>query len=245
MGGSSDSAHVVTFATGNDFWQPKHAFDSGPDWLALTCTGHDCKLEPASLVVKPQFQTGQYDDRPTYGEHLKFTAAHVSGRTVVAWLRTDRAPAWLKPRAVPTYFGPGYPLETDPKVGTLSAKIHLPDGTAALLVPAEITSALLAKAGIANTNLDSNYVLQLRASDKRQLLGAFGMCGLGSSFPSPREYLLWTGDLDGDGKPDYLIDFSVDADGSTELYLSGSARPGELVGLAAVYEPPPDEGECD
>ena len=45
--------------------------------------------------------------------------------------------------------------------------------------------------------------------------------------------LLWSGDLDGDGKRDYLIDFGEKVSHSI-LYLSSAAKPGELVRMVAV-----------
>ncbi len=44
--------------------------------------------------------------------------------------------------------------------------------------------------------------------------------------------LLWAGDLDGDGKIDFITRVSGDGD-SVDLYLSGSARGNQIVGPAA------------
>ena len=47
--------------------------------------------------------------------------------------------------------------------------------------------------------------------------------------------LLWAGDIDGDGKLDFVISDENDNGGnSISLYLSTFAKPGELVGFAAV-----------
>lgn len=45
--------------------------------------------------------------------------------------------------------------------------------------------------------------------------------------------LLWVGDLDGDGKRDYLFDVAGKM-GANMLYLSSQAKPGEIAGLVAV-----------
>ena len=44
--------------------------------------------------------------------------------------------------------------------------------------------------------------------------------------------LVWAGDLDRDGKPDFLVDTSSDDDGWQVLYLSSRAKPGDFVGEA-------------
>jgi hypothetical protein len=75
---------------------------------------------------------------------------------------------------------------------------------------------------------------------KRQLLDEFGACsGMVRS-----DYLVWAGDFDRDGKPDFLIDFTDDT-GEGKLYLSKGAGPDEIAGVAGVYVPPPHGGECD
>jgi hypothetical protein len=45
--------------------------------------------------------------------------------------------------------------------------------------------------------------------------------------------LLWSGDLDGDGRRDYLFDVNGEV-GATMLYLSTQAKPGEVAGLVAL-----------
>ena len=68
-------------------------------------------------------------------------------------------------------------------------------------------------------------VFATTASGKRQKLGIPGMEG------APEVY--WAGDLDGDGRYDYLCR-EGDKAGGTTLYLSSLAKPGEIVGLATV-----------
>ncbi len=42
-------ADGVRFVVGNDLWQPGTRFTNGADWLALSCIGSACSLEPARL----------------------------------------------------------------------------------------------------------------------------------------------------------------------------------------------------
>ena len=49
-------------------------------------------------------------------------------------------------------------------------------------------------------------------------------------------HLVWAGDLDRDGKPDFLIRHTSDDSGDECLYLSSRAKPGQLVGEAACND---------
>ena len=110
------------------------------------------------------------------------------------------------------------------------------------LVPLLATGAALTKLKPDGYFNWPRAVLQLRSQNKRQLLpGDLGTC---SGLFHPRNYLLWAGDLDRDGEPDYLISY-VDADGPVHLFLSSAARPHQLVGLGGIYDSPPHGGECD
>src|SRR5690348_7942592 len=116
----------VTFVVGNGIWQPGQDFKSGADWLALACTvSKGCTLEPAVLTVKQESCQGHYDNEPTQGQNLSFSAK-ADAHTVVAWFQTPSAAKWLKPGAVPTYYAPGYPSAAAPAdTGTLSARVAL------------------------------------------------------------------------------------------------------------------------
>ena len=61
----------------------------------------------------------------------------------------------------------------------------------------------------------------------------------------PRDYLLWAGDLDGDGKPDFILNHGEQEYGvNVALYLSSLAKKGELVGVAGrfLYSDPRSAG---
>jgi len=233
----------VQFVASNDLWQPGKKYKSGSDWLALVCDGKHCTLAPAALDVKKESWQGHYDDQSTVGQHLLFRqATDVSGKPV-AWFRTTGAPPWLKPGPVPSYYAGGPYSQLPDKKGTMEFLIETPDGKKATLVPMLVPKSLLQK--LANKEEGEIYsgtlLLQLRTPEKRQLLsGVFGACS-GEVTP---DYLLWAGDLDGDGKPDFLVSY-IDADGPVHLFLSGAAKRGQLVGLASVFNSPPFGGECD
>ena len=55
----------------------------------------------------------------------------------------------------------------------------------------------------------------------------------GRDYSQPPSELLWTGDLDGDGRNDYLLNAPGEI-GANMLYLSTQAKKGEMAGLVAV-----------
>lgn len=239
---SQNVGESVKFVVGNDLWQPRQQFKAGRDWLALACNAKGCSLEPAALSVKQKLWQGHYDDKPTFGQHLTFKSDGGAGNEVVAWFSTAPSRTWLKPGAVITYYSPQRPLRQPSDRGSLEVVIGLPKGESALLVPMLATKAFLNRLQPEQRRDWPSVVLQLRAQNKRQLLqGNLGTC---SGTFHPRHYLLWAGDLDQDGKLDFLISF-VDADGPVHLYMSSVVKPDKLVGLAGIYESPPFGGECD
>lgn len=236
---------AVRFVFGNNIWQPGRQFKNGSNWLALVCNEKACSFEPASLKVSDKAWQGHYDDQPTSGQHLLFKQSGASGSKVIAWFESATALPWLRLGAIPSYYTGADKTARPSGKGTLEIAIVLPSGETAKLVPMLLTAEQAAKLSNQHTpqyprNWGS-FLLQLRAKGKRQLLlGELGVCG----HAIDRGYLLWAGDMDRDGKTDYLINF-IDQDGPVHLYLSSLAGAGQLVGLAGIHLAPPFGGECD
>jgi hypothetical protein len=207
----------VRFVIDNDRWQPGRQLKSGNTWLALACDGNDCRLVPASLKVKRQRADEQY---------LHFDTEIDKRTRVIAWFATDAALPWLAAGPVATYFSGGSPPRPAGR-GTAEVVIDLPGGETAVLMP------MLLSAPDPSTPRTPPALLLLRIGERRQLLlGQLNLC-ISYDFQS-QKYVRWAGDLDRDGKPDFLIDF-VDGDGPIHLYLSSTAKPQRLVGLAGTY----------
>lgn len=217
----------VEFVVGNDLWQPGKRYRNGTDWLALACTSKGCNLEPANLSVRPQSWQGHYDDKPTQGQKLRFTPTVKVNSKVIAWFHQSEKYSWLVPGNVITYASTATRFKRPSTEGTLEVAVDLPDGSSSKFVP------LFDKAG-------GVFHLQLRTPDRRQMLGQLGNC----SKVVTTDYLIWAGDLDRDGQPDYLVSF-VDSDGQVVLYLSSAAGAKKIVGTAGIFDAPPSGGECD
>jgi hypothetical protein len=203
---------------------------SGKDWLALACDATSCELEPAQLLVKAAPVAGSRDST---APQLVFSRLHPNPRKVIAWLQEpSQSLPWLYAGPVVTYGSATSGFEQPRTAGTYELSVSHAGKELARFVP-----MLDPK--------DKEFVLQLRANDQRQvfeqrLWQCTGNGGTG--------YLLWAGDLDRDGNPDYLVNFlDEDSDdplagrGYIALYLSsyaGTSRAGDddLVGMAAEYD---------
>ena len=219
----TNSHSNVEIVVGNHLWHPDRHYHSSANWLALSCTNTGCSLEPAKLSVRSQQWQGHYDDVPTRGQKLDFRKVKSGTGKVIAWFRHARKVTWLVPGTITTYGSIVTRFRRPSSEGTLELALDIPNGGEARLVP------LL-------NRKESKFLLQLRENDRRQTLGELGGCTHDVSLT----YLLWAGDLDSDGRPDYLV--SVDE--QFVLYLSSKAKGDALVGVGGSYSVSFD-GECD
>ncbi|TCV96406.1 hypothetical protein EC912_102757 [Luteibacter rhizovicinus] len=198
----------IRMIVGNDVATSDEDYANGSNWLALDCVAKGCQLLPAKLQINP----GQGGMHLLHFSLVKGDAAHVQ-----AWLRVDAARPWIKPGPLVTYVSG----ETDIKhpVGDMSVAIPTP-GHQAMLV------------GLLDRSRET-VMLQLREPATRQMLDALTTC----ASPGDTSWLRWAGDIDGDGKPDYLIVYPRSDNGvHAVLYLSSVTAAGQLVGEAAVFD---------
>lgn len=239
-GASALAPNSLNFVYGDNVWIPGWTFNNSEEWLALNCTEQACQLVPAELRVTPASWQGHYDGAPTSGQRLEFRKSNDVPGTVVAWIRQNDDLPWLKPGQVGSYFAKGVTPVLQDKKNTYEIVIASSDETYERLAPVLLRSGGPEGERSPTHRGDSIY-LRLRARDVQQLLSEEMVACFGDLH---LDYLLWAGDLDGDGSTDYLIDYTDSVTGTVKFYLSSYANPGQLVDVAGVGVTHPLDGEC-
>jgi hypothetical protein len=215
---------------------PGREYRSGTGWWALTCEAR-CELHPLKMDVKPQPHP-QYDGDPVPGQLLRFTPTPPPG--TIAMFKPFRAPATglaLKAGPVVSWHPGPLGLKRSTRTpGTMEGELQLPSGELLRVAPVLLT---LVKAQTEQGNSNETrgrLTIELQLGVRRQLLDSLSYGGVeGLPTYKPAELVRWVGDLDGDGKPDLI----VDAGGGgwhLVLYLSSLAAPGGIVGEAGRFD---------
>lgn len=254
---SYDNHDPGAAAPGSDAgWHiPGRGFRAGAGWWALVCdadaTSSDadkrCELYGTRLAVaKAKHEV--YDSEPVNSQLLHWSPLPANLDKVaqegekrpklIALFKPIRALAQLKLKAgaVSTYVHRGmkqYPAT--PRPGTLEVRLSIGDGRHMDVVP-RIRVATPQNENGMSAATSGIATFELRAGKQRQQLPGYGFSALaeGQEQLSRQDYLLWAGDLDGDGKPDLILNHG-DLDAGVALYLSSLAKDGELVGLAGSF----------
>ena len=216
---------------------------AGGGWWALACE-QACRVQPLALVEAGPAKSPRLVSGNTRGQRLRFAPAPPRGTLLLFHpLRPVFAKHPLKAGPVPS----GHPVgdapfvhEADNVQDATEVSIDASGDESWLLTPTLLRPA--AKPGEPAPSDDSTnwpISLDLDVGRHHQSLGLIETCGdLGW-----RRWLLWAGDLDGDGRPDFAVQLDVDFGGEVVLYLSSLARRGHWVGEAG-HSHLEAEGEC-
>lgn len=228
---------------------PGRHYKSGPGWWVLACR-RQCTLTAAELKVSAATHP-DYDAPPLPSQFLQWSplpdglalaAAPTGGDkpadgVLLAIFKPVRQLADLKLRegVVKTWLHAGMQRYPRPaSEGTMETLIRLDDGQSAILLP-RLRQPAPPQPGDTAEQAGDEVFLELRAGGLRQPFEAFAF-DMGDLHPlRGQDYLLWAGDLDGDGKLDLLLRFA-ERGWNTVLYLSSRAAPGQLVGEAGRFQ---------
>lgn len=220
-------------------------YRAGTGWWALVCDSATPRLDASKGCSLHATQMGVtrakhsvYDNDPVDSQLLHWAPLPAKLHLVphqdetrphlIALFKPIRSLAQLPLKAGPvtTWAHLGMPRYAHTaRHDTLEVRLPLPDGSALDVVPR----------GEAGGNGIGCFELQ-RGTTRQRLDGyaTDSLEGMPTDF-KPSSFLLWAGDLDGDGRPDFL--FNHGGSGwHIAMYLSSLAKPGELVGLAGRFQ---------
>lgn len=223
---------------------PGRNFRAGDGWWGLVCgKTTDCRLVPLRLTITPA-RHEVYDSDPVPSQWLVWSPLPSTGnlhavfkpvRTLVGLpLAAGPVKTWLQRGMDGPYPDPG-------RIATMEVAIPVGSGATALLVP-RLRPAVQQGNG---SDQPESLMLELRVGRQRQLLDAFDYGGAEPLTPvDPKDYLVWAGDLDGDGKLDLLLN-TGGCSRKLALWLSSRAKAPEMIGLAGSFEYfDPGRSEC-
>lgn len=248
-----------------DVWNiPGRHFRAGSGWWSFACA-RECTLTPATLSISAGTHP-DYDGPPLPSQLLKWSplpyklALEKAPGTDAPATAQERKPgdpvllAMLKPigalsglplvaGTVPTWLHHGmkdYP-PAKPVRGFTETTIDIGQGKKAILRERLMRPAKAPAPGQESAN---TLLIDLEIDGVRQTLGSYGFHLEPPGFIAPKQYLMWVGDIDGDGKPDLLINMTSYW-WHTTLFLSSLAAPGKLVGQGGSFSySPPDSPGC-
>lgn len=245
----ADPAPAASFRRQVGLHIPGTRFRAGTGWWKLLCRADGgCRLAAARLSIANAIHP-IYDSAPVPSQVLGWLDVEgtpkppVAGEVVLAVFKPLRSLAALPLQAgqVPTFLHQAmadYPGTAElGRRGTMEVRVPTP-GTTTLLIPRLLRNPdpHAQTAPDAPAAEGDRLALELRINDRRQRLGEFDTEGIEGLQPRGRkQYLLWSGDLDGDGQPDFLVDFSGANSRDIALFLSSLAPPGQLVGEAGRF----------
>jgi hypothetical protein len=239
---------------------PGRFFRPGTGWSVLACADK-CTLSSTKLNTRPgthgvyadelvksqiltwrplPFELDKWDDTPGAPRSPYSPSTYTPGHAVVV--------AIFKPiRSLVDLPITGERLVTWFHRGMAKPPWDLPEknGQSAVIAPSFSMVQRLQR--IVRNDPQMGTVLQLviRNQEVQQVLGNYEFhLDAPATYLPTRRFLVWAGDLDGDGKADLLVNFTSFW-WHTTLFLSSLAKPGALVGRAGTFRYyPPDIPGC-
>jgi hypothetical protein len=182
-------------------------------WLGVYCKKQECSARPTWIkAARTHDEVVDEDSKASTG-----TTISLAGSGSESPLFLVRGVGFTT-RVIPTYFFGEQALQAGDRfsIGPASAGLTL-------RVDAKKTAEAALPKG--------SRLILARGSHEQSLFS------LPKGGNDPYITVLWVGDLDGDGKPDFLLNTSWHYNISHKvLWLSSQAKPGEIVGLAAFFE---------
>ena len=239
---------------------PGKHFKPGDGWWIFACKDI-CQLSPAKMSVQLS-KHPDYDAPPIPSQLMKwspmpFQIDDEKRYPATGYTRMPSDPillAIVKPistLADSLHFAPGpvttwwhHGIKKDPKSNKdfSDTTIEIGQGKQAHLLQRFITLPKKSDENVAQRRL----VIELQIDGTRQYLGDFVDNNIGgpTKLVDARSFLMWIGDIDGDGKVDLLINQTTDY-WYTTMFLSTLAKNGQLVGKAGTFHfTPPDSPGC-
>ncbi len=228
---------------------PGSQYPAGTGWWALVCDSYEnqnddkknCKLHRTNLSVS-KAKHGVYDAEPVDSQLLHWSPlpndldkvpreGEQRPKLIAVFKPTSGLESLkLNEGLVTTYVHQGmkqYPTTQRPS--KLEVRLSLGNDRYADIIPR-----------VQLTNQNGIATFELRIGKQRQQLPGYHIPQIeieASGMPqlSRHGYLLWAGDLDGDGRPDLILNHGGEGI-NVALYLSTLAKEGELVGVAGNFE---------
>lgn len=215
---------------------PGREYRSGTGWWALSCKkGQGCELAAVSLNAKSKLHDA-YDSPDVPGQLLMFTPAQPDSLLFLKPKAEVVNVLPLNAGAVTTWhWSGGDERETGNmrhrtvSPGSMEREVTLPSGEVMQWIPVLTLPDPKKPPKDSWDSSEDPLRLELRMNGKRQVLQQLSYRELGERYSINLDnILLWIGDMDGDGKPDFLLS-------GFKLFLSSLAKEGELAGEAGAF----------
>lgn len=204
-------------------------FKSGDAWWGLYCGQSDvkaCILKPVSLKVDGVVVALDFASQAAIADSISvLSKPKHGGEPPLAPLLMFKGLSGVVPGVVTTLYQPAYgephPADTNP------------DSDLSITSPTGTEYRLRAKFQRGERN---RIVYSLELGERRQILGETFLQGR-DVLPHGAQLLRWVGDIDRDGKHDFLLNITNQAKDQLDyrFFLSSHAKAGEIVGPAGAF----------